>query len=63
LYSKYFKKVFFILEELLLLKNDSESGVVVYPYNPSTLEAEAGLLSIQDHPGLQRDTLPQKNKG
>jgi hypothetical protein len=37
----------------LLLKNETELGVVVHACNPSTWEAETGESKAWDQPGLQ----------
>jgi hypothetical protein len=37
-------------------------GMVVYAYNSSNWETEAGKLRVKGQPGLQSQTLSQKRK-
>jgi hypothetical protein len=43
-----------------LFKN--KPGMVVYAYNPSTWEIEAGGFHVWGQPGLHSETLSQKNQ-
>jgi hypothetical protein len=42
------------------IENKNISGMVIYIYNPSTLEALAGGSSVQGQSWLQSNTLSQK---
>jgi hypothetical protein len=37
--------------------------MVLYAYDPSSKEAEAGRLQVQGHPGLHGETCLKKKKG